>query len=84
MIWLQAQIYHSAWEALDALQMPKDVMEKLQVLECSHLKTSTTLLDPSQSGWKHAELPWFWYLDVANNSLSSNHMKECKPSSSLQ
>jgi hypothetical protein len=81
---LQAQIYRSAREALDTLQAPKDVMERLQVLDRSHLKTSTTLLDPSQSGWKHAQLPWFWYLDVANDSLSSNHMKECKPSSSFK
>jgi hypothetical protein len=75
MIWLQAQIYCSTRKALDALQAPQDVINRLQVLDHSHLKTSTTLLDPSQSGWKHAQLPWFWYLDVANDSLSSNHMK---------
>jgi hypothetical protein len=54
MIWLQAQIYCSTREALDALQALQDVMDRLQVLDHSHLKTSTTLLDPSQSGWKHA------------------------------
>jgi len=75
---LQAQIYKAAREVLVDLEAPKDTMDRFKVLERSHLKTSTTLLDPSESGWKHAQLPWFWYLDVAGDSISANHMKECK------
>lgn len=53
------------------------VSERFQVLETEHLKMSTTLLDPHQDGWKHAKLPWFWYLDVAGDSISASHLKEC-------
>jgi hypothetical protein len=79
---LQAQIYRSSREALVALQAPKDVTDRLQILDRSHLKTSTTLLDPGESGWKHGKLPWFWYLDVAGDTISTNYMKECKTSAS--
>ncbi|KAF8222998.1 hypothetical protein L208DRAFT_1319283, partial [Tricholoma matsutake] len=49
-----------------------------QILEQSHLKMSTTLINPKESGWKHDSLPWFWYMDVEGDSLSSNYMKECE------
>ena len=52
--------------------------DRFQVLETKHLKTSTTLLDPRQDGFKHVQLPWFWYLDVAGDSISASHLKECK------
>ena len=61
-----------------ALPGSADLPVRYQELEPKHLKTSTTLLDPSQSGWKHAELPWFWHLDIAGDSESSDHLKESK------
>jgi hypothetical protein len=75
---LHAQTYRSAREAMVALRGSAELLARYQVLKTEHLKTSTTLLDPAISGWKHAELPWFWYLDVAGDSISSDHMKECK------
>jgi hypothetical protein len=75
---LQAQTYRSAREALLSLPGSVELLNRYQVLQKEHLKTSTTMLDPTQSGWKHGSLPWFWYLDVASDSLSSDHMKECK------
>ncbi|KAF8226770.1 hypothetical protein L208DRAFT_1093740, partial [Tricholoma matsutake] len=56
--------YHSVWEAIIDLQGSAELLARYQILKTEHLKTSTTLLDPAISGWKHAELPWFWYLDV--------------------
>jgi hypothetical protein len=75
---IHAQTYRSAREAIIDLHGSAELLGRYQVLKSEHLKTSTTLLDPAISGWKHAELPWFWYLDVAGDSISSDHMKECK------
>ncbi|KAF8225718.1 hypothetical protein L208DRAFT_1305158 [Tricholoma matsutake] len=84
-LWLHAQIYCSAWESLVALEAPREILEQFQVLEQIHLKTSTTLLDPSGgekkpdptcSTSKHDQLPWLWFLDVAGDSISSNHLNE--------
>lgn len=75
---LQAQIYRSAREALETLKASRDTLKRFQILERSHLKTSTTLLNPSEPGSKHDQLPWFWYLDVAGDSQSSNHLNECE------
>jgi hypothetical protein len=75
---LHAQTYRESREALLFLGASVDILKRFQPLERAHLKTSTTLLDPSQSGWKHSQLPWFWYMDVAGDSVGSNHMKECK------
>ncbi|KAF8226576.1 hypothetical protein L208DRAFT_1301083, partial [Tricholoma matsutake] len=47
-----------------------------QNLDHSHLKMSTTLINPKELGWKYDSLPWFWYMDVSGDSLSSNYMKE--------
>ena len=75
---LYAQIYRSAREAMIALPESAELLARYELLKTEHLKTSTTLLDPAESGWKHAELPWFWYLDVAGDSVTSDQMKECK------
>jgi hypothetical protein len=84
---LHAQIYRSAREALVVLEAPKLLLKRFKVLERNHLKTSTTLLDPCRGGKiqdptrsvsKHDQLPWFWYLDVAGDSVSSNHLTECE------
>lgn len=75
---LHAQIYRSAREALVDLQAGKLITDRFKPLETAHLKTSTTLLNPSESGWKHGQLPWFWYLDVAGDSISATHLRECK------
>ncbi|KAF8226529.1 hypothetical protein L208DRAFT_1301470, partial [Tricholoma matsutake] len=40
-----------------------------QHLYRSHLKTSTTLLNQKESGWKHDSLPWFWYMDCLPGDL---------------
>jgi hypothetical protein len=77
-LWIHAQTYCEAREALLALGALRDILKWFQPLETAHLKTSTTGLDPSQSGWKHSQLPWFWYMDVAGDSVSSNFMKECE------
>ncbi|KAF8224373.1 hypothetical protein L208DRAFT_1311844 [Tricholoma matsutake] len=52
------------------------MLDQFQILDQSHLKMSTTLINPKESGWKHDSLPWFWYMDVEGDSLSSNYMKE--------
>ena len=75
---LHAQIYRSAREALIDLQASKLITDRFKPLETAQLKTSTTLLNPSESGWKHGQLPWFWYLDVAGDSISATHLRECK------
>ena len=75
---LYAQNYRAGREALVSLGAPKEMLDRLQILDRSHLKTSTTLINPKESGWKHDSLPWFWYMDVGGDSLSSNYMKECK------
>lgn len=74
---LHSQIYRSAREALVTLKASKEVLRRFQVLERAHLKTSTTLLNPSEPGSKHDQLPWFWYLDVAGDTQSSNQLNEC-------
>ena len=78
MLRLHAQIYRSAREALIDLQASKLITDRFKPLEAAQLKTSTTLLNPSESGWKHGQLPWFWYLDVAGDSISATHLRECK------
>ena len=75
---LNAQIYRSSRESLVDLEAPMAMTDRFQVLETKHLKTSTTLLDPQQDGFKHVQLPWFWYLDVTGDSISASHLKECK------
>ncbi|KAF8238613.1 hypothetical protein L208DRAFT_1045311, partial [Tricholoma matsutake] len=70
------QTYRSAREAIVDSQGSAELLARYQILKTEHLKTSTTLLDPAISGWKHAELPWFWYLDVVGDSISSDDMKE--------
>ena len=75
---LHAQIYRSAREAMTGLPDSGELLGRYELLKTEHLKTSTTLLNPAESGWKSAELPWFWYLDVAGDSESSAQMKECK------
>lgn len=75
---LYAQNYRAAREALAWLGASKETLDRFQNLDRSHLKTSTTLLNPKESGWKCNSLPWFWYMDVGGDSLSSNYMKECK------
>jgi hypothetical protein len=75
---LYAQNYQAAREALATLGASKETLDRFQNLDRSHLKTSTTLLNPKESGWKHDSLPWFWYMDVSGDSVSSNYMKECK------
>jgi hypothetical protein len=75
---LHAQTYRSAREAMEVLPGSANLLRRFEVLKTEQLKTSTTLLDPAQSGWKHAVLPWFWYLDVAGDTVASDHMKECK------
>ena len=75
---LHAQTYHSAREAMEVLPGSANLLHQFEVLKTKQLKTSTTLLDPAQSCWKHAALPWFWYLDVASDNIASDHMKECK------
>ena len=75
---LYAQNYRAGREALVSLGASKETLDRFQHLDRCHLKTSTTLLNPKESGWKHDSLPWFWYMDVGGDSLSSNYMKECK------
>ncbi|KAF8240647.1 hypothetical protein L208DRAFT_1231551 [Tricholoma matsutake] len=72
---LYAQNYQAGREALVSLGASKD---RFQILDWSHLKTSTMLINPKESGCKHDSLPWFWYMDVEGGSLSSNYMKECE------
>jgi hypothetical protein len=75
---LYAQNYRAAREALVRLDAPKETLDRFQHLDRSHLKTSTTLLNRKELGGKHDSLPWFWYMDVSGDSLSSDYMKECK------
>ena len=63
-----AQNYRAAREALATLGASKETLDRFQHLDRSHLKTSTTLLNPKESGWKHDSLPWFWYMDVSGDS----------------
>ncbi|KAF8222525.1 hypothetical protein L208DRAFT_1141348, partial [Tricholoma matsutake] len=63
-------------EALVSSGASKEMLDRFQILDQSHLKMSTTLINPKESGWKHDSLPWFWYMDVEGDSLSSNYMKE--------
>ncbi|KAF8219258.1 hypothetical protein L208DRAFT_1341960, partial [Tricholoma matsutake] len=65
-------------EALVSMGASKEMLDQFQILDQSHLKMSTTLINPKESGWKHDSLPWFWYMDVEGDSLSSNYMKECE------
>ncbi|KAF8218983.1 hypothetical protein L208DRAFT_1344975, partial [Tricholoma matsutake] len=65
-------------EALVSLGASKEMLDQFQILDQSHLKMSTKLINPKESGWKHDSLPWFWYMDVEGDSLSSNYMKECE------
>jgi hypothetical protein len=75
---LYTQNYRAGREALVSLGALNETLDRFQILERSHLKMSTTLINPKESGWKHDSLPWFWYMDVVGDSLSSNYMKECK------
>ena len=75
---LYAQNYQAGREALVSLGALKETLDRFQPLDRSHLKTSSTLLNPKVFGCKHDSLPWFWYMDVGSDSLSSTYMKECK------
>jgi hypothetical protein len=73
-----AQLYRRARVALQTLNAPPDVMARFRDLLPGDLKTNTTFLDSSIRGVKHANLAWFWYLDMEGDALDDSVMKECK------
>jgi len=75
---LYAQNYRAARETLVTLGASQETLDRFQHLDRSHLKTSTTGLNQKALESKHGSLPWFWYMDVSGDSLSSDYMRECK------
>lgn len=73
-----AQLYRRARVALEVLKAPQEVMARFKDLLPVDLKTNTTFLNTSVRGVKHANLAWFWYLDMEGDALDDNVMKECK------
>ena len=65
---------------MQTLSGSEELLSKYKVLELEDLKTTTTRLGqphPHQ-GTKHKHLAWFWYMDVAGDSINDNVMAECK------
>jgi len=73
-----AQLYRRARAALQLLNAPRDVIARFRDLLPVDLKTNTTFLNSSVSGVKHANLAWFWYLDMEGDAVDDSVMKECK------
>lgn len=71
-----AQIYRAVRQKLVVLEAGSDVLQKYQLLQQSHLKSNTTLLDPRITGQRHHQLPWFWSLDVAGDISTHGEMRE--------
>jgi hypothetical protein len=74
----QVRIYSTARKAMIQLGASADLLEKYQRLLSEHLKVSTEMIDPSVHGNKHARLPWFWTLDMNEDTTEKAFVEECK------
>ncbi|KAG2341715.1 hypothetical protein BDR05DRAFT_887723, partial [Suillus weaverae] len=52
------------------------LLEKYLQMDKSHLKATLAVAEPNAHGQHNATLPWFWSLDVQDDSISSNWMNE--------
>ena len=63
---------------MQTLSGSEELLTKYKVLEPEDLKTTTTRLGQPHQGTKHKHLAWFWYMDVAGDSIDDDVMTECK------
>lgn len=74
----QARVYAIAQKAIHTLTNDTSILERYQVLERDHLKITTVVVDPSQTGQRNTSLPWFWTMDAARTAADNGWMGECE------
>jgi hypothetical protein len=54
-----------------------DLLKTYQELKTEDLTSQTTLIDPSLQGQQNKSLPWFWTIDVPEDTKTNDWMLEC-------
>ena len=72
------RVYEQAKWALQKLGAVKSVLQRFQVILPEHVVALTAIYKPNDSGHRNDSLPWFWKMNVAGDSSTSEYMEECK------
>lgn len=72
------RVYEQAKWALKKLGAGKTVLQRFQDILPEHTVALTSIYKPNDAGHRADCLPWFWKMDVAGDSMSSEYMEECE------
>ena len=72
-----ASLYRRCHRQMVALRADKQVLDQYQELHASDLSVTTAILDPNAWGHRDDTLPWFWTMDVPQNTDRYDWMSEC-------
>lgn len=77
------RVYEQAKWALKKLGAAKTVLQRFQDILPEHTVALTSIYKPNDRGHRSDCLPWFWKMDVAGDSMTSEYMDECQHNHSL-
>ena len=69
-----ARLYHRSREALICLGATNVDLQRYQILWKQHLNVTTTRIDLSLHEQRDSSLPWFWTMDIKEDTDTTNGM----------
>ncbi|KAF8272283.1 hypothetical protein EI94DRAFT_1515114, partial [Lactarius quietus] len=59
-----ASVYTHGWQAMVDLGASDNLLEQYKILRWQHLSVKTSVIAPQVRGQWNTTLPWFWTMDV--------------------
>jgi hypothetical protein len=77
MVQHHAQVYTRAQQAIVDLEAATNLLDRYKVLRHKDLSVKTAVISPQEQEQQNRSLPWFWTLDVQQDSDVRERMEDC-------
>ncbi|KAF8257904.1 hypothetical protein EI94DRAFT_1626518 [Lactarius quietus] len=74
---LHTHVYTCAQQAMVDLGASDNLLEQYKILRQQHLSVKTSVIFPQVQGQWNARLPWFWSMDVRQDTDVGEWMEDC-------
>jgi hypothetical protein len=72
-----ARVYARARQAIEQLGADKFLLDRYKVMTRQDLNIKTSVIAPHVRGQRNTSLPWFWTMDVQNDTNVGEWMEDC-------